>query len=398
MSAEELWQLRKERALAWLRCGFSLLTVILCTLYPAGQRESSLLTSVPPYGFLTYSLIVLYTSYFTTIPKPESFKLISTLFDLFWAALLVLSRHEPSNWFLFLYMFPIITASVHYALKGSLLVALIGVGLNQVTRMSSLEPSDTTVFLAVQGTGLLAFATILGVLNGYDKKQNKRLISLGESAAEAATQEERKRVSRELHDRVLQLLASVRLRAELCRTDFTGKPQELARELEAIAGAADSALTEIRNIMAEKQTASDLVAGSLERRLRDELEIFRARTGLKLKFQCTIKAESLPYEVERELYFALREGIINSVRHSRASELNLSLSQNETTYNVDLSDNGVGFDLGSIESGTHYGLRSMKQRIEKFGGQVSIDTAPGKGTWISMAVPIQQNQLNDKSA
>ncbi|HET8563095.1 MAG TPA: sensor histidine kinase [Candidatus Binatia bacterium] len=389
MTLVESSQLRKERALAWLRAGFSLLTVILWELHPAGQVQSSLLTYVPPYGFLIYSSIVLYYLYFTTSPKLENLGLISSLLDLFWVALLVLSRQEP-NRFLFLYMFPIITASVHYALKGSLLVALIGVGLSQLARMSMFDPSDANTFFAVQGTGLLAFATILGVLNDLEKRQNKKLTSLSETAAQVAIQEERKRVSRELHDRVLQLLASVRLRTELCRTELTGKPQELARELEAIGGAADSALTEIRNVMAEKQAPTDLVAGTLERRLREELEIFRARTGLKLKFQCTIKAESLPYEVERELYFALREGIINSVRHSRASELNLSLSQNEATYNVNLSDNGVGFDPASIESSTHYGLRSMKQRIEKFGGQVSIDTAPEKGTWISMTVPIQQ--------
>jgi len=390
MTPEELWQLQKDRALAWLRAGFSVLIALLWQLYPAGPAQSPLFAYLSPYGFLLYSLILLCYLYLAQGRKQETFGLACSILDLFWAALLVLSRQEPNHPFLFLYMFPIITASVYFALKGTLVVALVGIGLGELARMFMFQRSDANEFFAIQGAGLFAVAIILGVLSTLNQRQNQTLVSRNETAAQTAIEEERKRVSRELHDRVLQLLASVRLRAELCRTELTGNPQELERELETIIRAADSALTEIRNLMAEKQTGSDLVAGTLERRLREEMEIFRARTGLNLKFQCMIATQSLPYEVERELYFALREGIINSVRHSRASELNLSLSQNEMTYNVHLSDNGAGFDLTSIEGSTHYGLRSMKQRIEKFGGQLSIQTAPGKGTRIFISVPVQQ--------
>jgi signal transduction histidine kinase len=144
----------------------------------------------------------------------------------------------------------------------------------------------------------------------------------------------------------------------------------------------------------EKQVVH-LAAGSLERRLKDEMEIFRARTGLKLEFECAIDAHDLPYEVEQELYFALREGIINAIRHSRASELNLSLTQNQTTCCVDLRDNGVGFDKSSVVGGGGFGLKGMRERIEKVGGHLAIETAPGKGTCISIEVPLRA-QTNTK--
>jgi len=224
-------------------------------------------------------------------------------------------------------------------------------------------------------------------------KRNSRT-GLQSAVATAAVQEERRRISRELHDRVLQLLTTIQLRSELCLNELISKPEQLERELKTIAEAAHKAATEIRSLLLEKQVVH-LAAGSLERRLKDEMEIFRARTGLKLEFECAIDAHDLPYEVEQELYFALREGIINAIRHSRASELNLSLTQNQTTCCVDLRDNGVGFDKSSVVGGGGFGLKGMRERIEKVGGHLAIETAPGKGTCISIEVPLRA-QTNTK--
>lgn len=224
-------------------------------------------------------------------------------------------------------------------------------------------------------------------------KRNSRT-GLQNAVAAAAVQEERLRISRELHDRVLQLLTTIQLRSELCLNELKSKPEQLERELKTIAEAAHKAATEIRSLLLEKQVVH-LAAGSLERRLKDEMEIFRARTGLKLEFECAIDAHDLPYEVEQELYFALREGIINAIRHSRASELNLSLTQNQTTCCVELRDNGVGFDKSSVVSGGGFGLKGMRERIEKVGGHLAIETAPGKGTCITIEVPLRA-QTNTK--
>lgn len=218
-------------------------------------------------------------------------------------------------------------------------------------------------------------------------KRNNRT-GLKNAVVAAALQEERRRISRELHDRVLQLLTTIQLRSEICLNELIGKPEQLERELKTIAEASHKAATEIRSLLLEKQVIY-LAAGTLERRLKDEMEIFRARTGLKLKFECAIDAHNLPYDVEQELYFALREGIINAIRHSRATELNLSLAQNQDACCVDLRDNGVGFDKSSVAAGGGFGLKGMRERIEKVGGHLAIETAPGKGTCISIEVPLR---------
>jgi signal transduction histidine kinase len=199
--------------------------------------------------------------------------------------------------------------------------------------------------------------------------------------------EERQRISRELHDRVLQLLSSARLRAETSRHQLLDNRRLLENELQAIEGNIDQAIIEIRNLLTENQTAEEIQAGSLERRLKQELEIFRTRTGFKLDFQCAIGAKNLPAVIERELYFTLREGILNAVRHSRATELHLALTATAEGFEARLRDNGVGFDTSATSGSSHYGLKGMRERIRKIGGDLVLDTAPGKGTAIKITVP-----------
>src|SRR5262245_2037182 len=100
--------------------------------------------------------------------------------------------------------------------------------------------------------------------------KNKRNNPTGlQNSVAAAVQEERRRISRELHDRVLQLLTTIQLRSEICLNELINKPHQLERELKTIAEAAHKAATEIRTLLLEKQVVH-LAAGSLERRLKDE--------------------------------------------------------------------------------------------------------------------------------
>jgi signal transduction histidine kinase len=223
------------------------------------------------------------------------------------------------------------------------------------------------------------------------KKKHLKKSDREAELARVAAQEERRRLLRDLHDRVLQPLASLRARADLCLRELLAEPQSLEQELQIIVRNSDTVITEIRRLLSDNQAQSELAAGTLERRLREELEIFCSRSGLRIEFQCTIASTSLPHEIERELYYALREGVINAVRHSRASDLRLSLRQEPTACRALLIDNGVGFDLAMTDGGTHYGLRSMRERIERLGGHCTIQTAPGQGTEISMTIPLSQS-------
>jgi len=208
-------------------------------------------------------------------------------------------------------------------------------------------------------------------------------------AVAAAVLEERERISRELHDRALQLLSTARLRLDMCQRQLADDATTLKKELSVVEENLDRAITEIRNLLTENQTDGELQVGSLERRLKEELDIFRARTGFKLDFQCAIGAHNLPAPIERELYFTLREGVLNAVRHSRATELHLSLSQTAKSCEATLRDNGVGFAVAAAEGSNHYGLKGMKERMRKVGGVLNLHTVPGQGTEIHISVPLE---------
>ena len=208
-------------------------------------------------------------------------------------------------------------------------------------------------------------------------------------AVAAAVLEERERISRELHDRALQLLSTARLRLDMCQRQLPDDATTLKKDLSVVEENLDRAITELRNILTENQTDGELQVGSLERRLKEELDIFRARTGFKLDFQCAIGAHNLPAPVERELYFTLREGVLNAVRHSRATELHLSLSQTSKSCEARLRDNGVGFTVAAAEGSNHYGLKGMKERMRKVGGVLNLHTVPGQGTEIHISVPLE---------
>ena len=204
-----------------------------------------------------------------------------------------------------------------------------------------------------------------------------------------AVTEERQRISRELHDRVLQYLTSARLRAESARRHLLNKRIALEKELLTIEENIDKAIIEIRNLLTDSQNPEELQAGSLEKRLKKEMEIFCSRTGFKLDFRCNIGVRNMPTTIERELYFTLREGILNAVRHSRASELHLTITATPQGCEASLRDNGVGFEPGSSLNTSHYGLKGMKERILKIGGEISVDTSPGKGTDIKITIPFE---------
>jgi len=206
-----------------------------------------------------------------------------------------------------------------------------------------------------------------------------------------AVGEERLRLSRELHDRALQLLTSARMRLDSCHHHLKNDPAALEKELCTVEDNLDHAITEIRNILAERQTGEQMQAGSLERRLKEELSIFSLRSGFQIDLRCTIDTHDLPLAIEKELYFTLREGVLNAVRHARASEIQLSLTRNQSAYRASLSDNGVGFVVSATEGGNHYGLKGMKERIAKLGGTLDIDSAPGKGTRIEIEIPFSSN-------
>ena len=373
--------------LAWLRLGFSVAAIVVIQLNPARVARFPILSQIALFSFLVYSLAVLYLTKKEKLGT-EKIGVVTTCFDFLWVTLLVFSTGASRTPFFVFYLFPVITASSRWGVKGGLAASLVGVTLWGAVRFSPGWPNplgiDTFIIRSIY---LVVLAYIFGFISEFENKQNQKLMALNKTVAEAATQEERRRIARELHDRLLQLLASLTLRLEASRRHLLSSPSELARELELMEETTRSSIVEIRGFLAGKDTQV-LPPGTLLERLREEMKFLRDGLGLTAILETEPEELALPPETEREIYYVLREGLINVARHSHASRAELFLKEADGKIHGSLADDGVGFDPAKVTDREGIGLITMEERIRRLGGHLSIESAPGKGTRIFLAAPL----------
>jgi signal transduction histidine kinase len=186
---------------------------------------------------------------------------------------------------------------------------------------------------------------------------------------------------------LLQSLATLILRLEACRKQFLHSPQELDRELKSIENDTRSSMKMIRQFLAGKETRP-FPPGMLIEKFREDLRFLRDGVGLRVTLETEPEVLSPPEGVEQDLYYMLREGLMNIIRHSQASRADVVLKQTETEIRGSLIDDGVGFDPSVATNDDGVGLPSMRERINRLGGELEIQSSPGKGAMISFVLPL----------
>jgi signal transduction histidine kinase len=209
--------------------------------------------------------------------------------------------------------------------------------------------------------------------------------ALRQSEMEKAVAAERNRLARELHDSVTQSLYSLTLLAA------AGQRMIQAEELEQIAGnqsrlgeIAQQALQEMRLLVYELRPLaleSEGLIGALEQRL----ESVERRAGIQARVLVKGNLELAP-EVEEELYGIAQETLNNALKHARASEVVLSVRVHDASVVLEVTDNGRGFDPATARDAGGLGLISMQERADKICGELTIHSAPGEGTKVTVSV------------
>jgi signal transduction histidine kinase len=387
---EEDWIRKRERAVACLRVAFAVLAVAVIQLNPSRVTRFPALSTFSLYSFLIYSLFALYFAWKNRLGS-ASVGAITTALDVVWLALIVYSTGGTRTPFFFYYSFPVITASLRWGIKGSIPVALAGVAGYAFVRITLAAEADATPIgmdtIVVRGLYIIVLACIFGYISEFERKQNQRLLALSKTASEVAALQERRRIMFELHDGILQSLATLILRLEGCRKRIPASEKELTGELQSVEDLTRDSMKQIRQFLSGKDSMP-LVAGTLMERLREEAQFLRDGMGLDVILESDPENLEIPQEIERELYYALREGITNVTRHSHASKVEIQLSRTNGNITGSLTDNGVGFDRAGQNSGRGFGLSGMEQRVKKIGGELSVKSSPGAGTKISIVVPL----------
>ena len=213
----------------------------------------------------------------------------------------------------------------------------------------------------------------------------------------ATQEEERKKLSRELHDHVGQMLTALRM--ELGRIDRASTPGS---------GAVPSAVAECRQLVDNMvRTVRDLALGlrpsmlddfGLQPALEWHIRDVSRRHGLTIDLIADGEFDDLPDQHRTCVYRVVQEALTNCVRHSRATRIEVRLSGRSSGLEVSISDNGIGFDRAARHEGL--GLRGIEERVRELRGVVQFRSSKGAGTalWIALPMPAISEEVALASA
>jgi PAS domain S-box-containing protein len=208
---------------------------------------------------------------------------------------------------------------------------------------------------------------------------------LREQAGQAAAMEERGRLARELHDSVTQSLYSVTMYTEAAaRLMTSGQAAEAAEYLRDARDTAQEALREMR-LMIYQLRPPVLEKGGLAVALQVRLDAVERRGGIHAEL-IVEGQDRLPPAVQAELHQIAQEALNNALKHAHAREVQVRLHFGDAVTCLEVQDDGVGFELPAAQAGGGLGLPGMVERVQKIGGRLTIDSAPGHGTKVSVEV------------
>jgi signal transduction histidine kinase len=208
---------------------------------------------------------------------------------------------------------------------------------------------------------------------------------LYEQAQQLAVMKERNRLARELHDSVTQSLYGVTLYAEAAARQLASGERGMAADhLHEIRETAQEALREMRLLIFELRLPT-LQSEGLIATLQARLEAVEGRVGLETDFKA-VGDDQLPPNVEEGLYRVAQEALNNTLRHAQAGRVSVSLSQENGRVILEVVDDGVGFDLAAVKEKGGFGLCGMEERVARMGGELTVQSSPGRGTRIRVEV------------
>jgi len=223
---------------------------------------------------------------------------------------------------------------------------------------------------------------VLVYLNEREATAQREVLQLQGDLKELAVAEERSRLAREIHDGLGATLSSLIIQSEYILQ--LAKEDPMVREVKELKASAEESMDELRRNLQMMREDFDLVQA-----LDDHIRTFRERTQLQITFERTGTSQPMSAETQLALFRVLRECLSNCAKHAEAKAVAVRLAYDAPRVILTVKDDGRGFDPRAAKSG-HYGLLNMRERAQKTGADLIIDSAPGAGTQITFSVPLQE--------
>ncbi|KAA9332087.1 tetratricopeptide repeat protein [Hymenobacter busanensis] len=247
----------------------------------------------------------------------------------------------------------------------------------------------------------LAVALLLGAVGWllYNRNRLRQQLELEQqrqglerqraAAVLEAEENERRRIGSDLHDGIGQLLTAAKLNLHALERQLGPQPQGPQELLDNALSVVDESFREVRGI-SHNLMPNALIRRGLVQAVRDFLSKLPNENGLRVEVEAFgLDDMRLDPTVESVLFRVIQELVQNIVKHAQASQISLQVIRNDDELTVMVEDNGVGFDPQALGPDAGIGLRNIQTRMDYLGGHAHFDAAPGRGTTVTLEVPLQ---------
>ena len=202
---------------------------------------------------------------------------------------------------------------------------------------------------------------------------------------ELTTVNERQRIARELHDTLSQGLTALVMRLDAAQSYFAKEHYSQGQEIVTqTVTQARTVLTETRHVLHDLRD-NKLRPDDLLEMVQEEIEHFTKTTGIA----CTTELDALvdiPMESCTHVLRVVTEGLTNIARHALAQHVCIRAFTKEQWLEIEITDDGIGFDSTFAPSSGHYGLVGLQERARLIGGELVVTSSPGKGTTLRLSI------------
>ena len=205
-------------------------------------------------------------------------------------------------------------------------------------------------------------------------------------------EDERERISRELHDHLGQLLTAIGMDVHWTQQHTAEEEKDVRERLHETSYLVQAAIRTTRELSSSLRPAS-LKSLGLEDALKQHIAQFERRSNVAVHTTLSLREDKLPSETATNVYRIIQEALNNVARHAQATEVDVQVGDADDTLKASIIDNGAGFDSAKLTDPNALGLVGMQERARLIGGQLAIVSTPGSGTSVQLEIPLKEREL-----